>query len=133
MFLSSFSKKILSWKFQSQKPLKFNSIQQIFFGHLLRAAYSAKECTGHRVKSLSHARLFATPWTAARQAPLSLGFSRQEYWSRLPCPPSGDLPDSGIKPTSRMSPVLAGGFFWQWWFPFGSGPGKTTYIAVCHK
>lgn len=78
---------------------------------------------------LSHVRLFPTP----TKAPWSMGFSRQEYWSRLPCPPSGDLPDSGIKPTSRMSPVLAGGFFWQWWFPFGSGPGKTTYIAVCHK
>jgi len=102
MFLSSFSKKILSWKFQSQKPLKFNSIQQIFFGHLLRAAYSAKECTGHRVKSLSHARLFATPWTAARQAPLSLGFSRQEYWSGLPFPSPGDLPNSGIEPRSAL-------------------------------
>ena len=39
------------------------------------------------------------PWTAARQAPLSMGFLRQEYWSELPSPPSGDLPDPGIKPT----------------------------------
>ena len=39
------------------------------------------------------------PWTAARQAPLSMGFLRQEYWSELPFPPSGDLPDPGIKPT----------------------------------
>ena len=43
---------------------------------------------------------FATPWTVARQAPLSMGFSRQEYWSELPFPSQGDLPDPGIKPTS---------------------------------
>ena len=52
------------------------------------------------VKSLSHVRLFATPWTAAYQAPLSMGFSGQEYWSRLPFPSPGDLPDPGIKPGS---------------------------------
>ena len=51
------------------------------------------------------------PWTVARQAPLFMGFSRQEYWSRLPCPPPGHLPDPGIEPTSLMSPALAGGFF----------------------
>ena len=45
---------------------------------------------------LSHVRLFETPWTIARQAPLSTGFSRQEYWSGLPCPPPGDLPDLEI-------------------------------------
>ena len=45
------------------------------------------------------------------QAPLSMGFSRQEYWSGLPCPPLGDLPNPGIKPTSLTCPVLAGGFF----------------------
>ena len=50
-------------------------------------------------------------WTAARQAPLSVGFSRQEYWSGLPFPPPGDLPDPGIEPTSPVSPALAGGFF----------------------
>ena len=53
-------------------------------------------------------RLFATLWTAACQAPLSVGFSRQEYWSGLPGPPPGVLPDSGIEPTS---PALTGGFF----------------------
>ena len=51
-----------------------------------------------------------TPWAVARQAPLSMGFSRQEYWSGLPCPLPGDLPDSGIKPASLESPALAGGF-----------------------
>ena len=50
-------------------------------------------------------------WTVAQQAPLSMGFSRQEYWSGLPCPSPGDLPDSGIEPESQMSPAFAGGFF----------------------
>ena len=54
---------------------------------------------------------FATLWTVACQAPLSMWFSRQEYWSGLPCPPPGDLPDPGIEPASLMSPVLAGKFF----------------------
>ena len=52
-----------------------------------------------------------TPWTAVRQAPLSMGFSKQEYWSVLPYPPLGDLPDPEIKPASLLSPALAGGFF----------------------
>ena len=47
----------------------------------------------------------------ACQAPLSMGISRQEYWSMLPCPPSGDLPKPGNEPESLMSPALAGGFF----------------------
>ena len=62
---------------------------------------------------LSHfscALLFATPWIVASQAPLSMGFSRQEYWSRLPRPPPGDLPNPGIKPTPLTSPALAGMF-----------------------
>ena len=50
------------------------------------------------VKSLSHVRLFATPWTVAFQAPSSVGFSRQEYWSGLPFPSPGDLPNPGIEP-----------------------------------
>ena len=49
--------------------------------------------------------------TVAHQAPLSMGFSRQEYWSGLPCPSPGDLPDPGIEPVSLTSPALAGGFF----------------------
>ena len=53
---------------------------------------------GVKVKSLSRVRLFATPWTAAHQTPLSMEFSRQEHWSGLPCPSSGDVPDSGINP-----------------------------------
>ena len=60
---------------------------------------------------LSHfrcVRLFVTPWTVARQAPVSMGFSRQGYWSGLPFSPPGDLPDPGIEPAS---PALADGFF----------------------
>ena len=63
---------------------------------------------------LSHFRrvqLCEILWTVARQAPQSRGFSRQEYWSGLPCPPPGDLPDLGIEPASLTSPALAGGFF----------------------
>ena len=52
------------------------------------------------MKSLSHVRLFATPWTVAHQASPSMGFSRQEYWSGLPFPSPGDLPDPGIEPGS---------------------------------
>ena len=53
-----------------------------------------------KVKSLSHVRLFATPWTVAYQASPSMGFFRQEYWSGLPFPSPGDLPDPGIEPRS---------------------------------
>ena len=53
-----------------------------------------------KVKSLSHVRLFATPWTVACQAPRSMGFSRQQYWSGLPFPSPGDFPDPGIEPGS---------------------------------
>ena len=58
-----------------------------------------------------HVRIFATPGTVAHQAALSMGFSRQQYWSGLPCPPPGDLPNPGVKPRSLMSSALAGGFF----------------------
>ena len=56
-------------------------------------------------------QLFETPWTVAHWAPVSMGFSRQEYWSRLPCPPPGDLPDAGIKPQSLRSSAWASRFF----------------------
>ena len=59
-------------------------------------------------QSLSRVRLFVTPWTVARQAPLSMGFPRQECWSGLPFPSPGDLLDPGIKPESS---ALAGRFF----------------------
>ena len=53
-----------------------------------------------------HIRFFATPWTVAWKAPLTMGFSRQEYCSELPCPPPGDVPNPGIKPPSAVSPAL---------------------------
>ena len=59
----------------------------------------------------SHVQLFATPGTVAHQASLSMGFSRQEYWSGLPCPPLGDLPNPGIEPVTLTSPALADSFF----------------------
>ena len=65
----------------------------------------------HLLSRFSHFRLFVTPWTVARQAPLSMRFSRQECWSGLSCPPPGDLPNPGSEPASLMSPALAGRFF----------------------
>ena len=78
-----------------------------------------KICTGSQlcrlvtfvVVVLSHVWRFVTPWTIACQALLSMGFSRREYWSRLPFPPPGDLSDPGIEPTSLASPALAREFF----------------------
>ena len=61
-----------------------------------------------KVKSFSHVQLSVTPWTAPHQAPPSMGFSRQEYWSGVPLPSPGDLPDPGTEP---RSPALAGRFF----------------------
>ena len=63
------------------------------------------------VQLLSYVRLFVTPWTVAHQVPLSVGFPRQEYWSKLSFPSPEDLPDPGIKPMSLVSPALAGGSF----------------------
>ena len=62
-------------------------------------------------QSFSHVLLFGTPWTVACQAPLSMEVFRQEYWSELPLPIPGDLPQPGIKPSSLVSLALAGRFF----------------------
>ena len=61
------------------------------------------------VSCFSHVQLFVSLWTVAREDPLSMEFSRQEYWSGLPCSPPGDLPDPGVKPTSLVSPACADG------------------------
>ena len=58
------------------------------------------------IAQMLQSRLTLWPWTVAHQAPLSMGFSRQEYWSGLPCPPPGDLPNPGMEPTSPESPGL---------------------------
>ena len=96
------------------------SIQSSAFLHV--ASFSGPSPQGSRwspgalgcvcvLSHFSHVQLSATAWTVACQAPLSMGFSRQEYWSGLPGPPPGDLPDPGIEPSFLMSPALAGGFF----------------------
>ena len=66
---------------------------------------------GCMLSGFSRIRLFMTQWTVAHQAPLSMEFSRQQYWSGWLLPPSGDLPDPGIKPMAPMSLALACGFF----------------------
>ena len=60
----------------------------------------------------SPVQIFVTLWTVAHQVPLPMGFPRQEYWSGLPFPSPGDLPNPGIEPSSLMSPALAGSFFY---------------------
>ena len=74
---------------------------------------------------LSHfscVQLFVTPWTGACQAPLSMGFSRQEYWHRLPCPPPRDLPNPGIKPEPGIKLVSLSAFL-QW---------QVDFLPLCH-
>ena len=67
-----------------------------------------------------------TPWTLARQAPLSVGFSEQEYWSGFPCLPPGDLQDSEIEPASPVSFAMQVDFFF-----FASASGDAPYIYIC--
>ena len=71
----------------------------------------------------SSVQIFATPWTVVFQVPQSVGFSSQEYWNRLPCPPPEDLPDPGIKPMTPCSSNIAGRFFTT------EPPGK-PYLCV---
>ena len=87
---------------------------------------------------LSPVQLFMTLWTVARQAPLSMGFSRQEYWRGLPFPSPREFPNPGIKPTSLVSPALTSGFFTI--MPPGkplSGLGKASdgvrHICCCWR
>ena len=77
----------------------------------------------------SRVRLFATRWIVAHQAPLSMKFSRQEFWSGLPCPPPRDLPDPGIEPKSLTSPALAGGYFF--FFYHLCHQGNPRYAHMC--
>ena len=74
--------------------------------------------------SLNHAQLFATPWTVAHQSPLSMGFSRQEYWSGLPFPPPGDLANPRIEP---KSPALQADSF------LSEPPGKLSFCLLRPK
>ena len=77
-----------------------------------------------KVKSLSPVQLFATPWTVAYQAPPSIGFFRQEYWSGLPFPSPGDLPDPGIEPGSPTFQADA---------LTSEPPGKPNLLTVVHN
>ena len=90
-----------------------------------RAALDLKYCLVRacmHAQPLSHVRFFATPWTVARQAPLSMGFPRQKCWNGWPFPPPGDLPDPGIEPISPSSP--AGRFFTT------EPPGEPNYLLL---
>ena len=78
----------------------------VFFDRMFKVVVKVKP--DHMSAVLSHFNcvwLFGTPWTIAHQAPLSVGFSRQEHWSGLPCSSPGDLPYPGIEPTSPLSPA----------------------------
>ena len=79
---------------------------------------------------LSRVQLSATPWTVAHQAPLSMGFPRQEYWSGLPFPSPGDLPNPGIKPMSLESATLAVRLFTTsaTWEALGHGYWKIVHF-----
>ena len=90
------------------------ALDSIYLPTCLEVHYILIIYTAVCVCVLSHfscVRLFATLWTLARRAPLSMGFSRQEYWSGLPCPPPGALPNAGIELASPASPALVGWFF----------------------
>ena len=92
---------------------------------------------------LSHfscVQLYATLWIVAHQALLSMGFSRQEYWTGLPCPPPGNLLNPGIEPISLMSPALASGFFttsttWEApWFSVANGDdGEMSKVGTSNR
>ena len=118
--------------FQNTETQKFNNVSKNFKAKIFVLAgwggkskhhiifafifYGTKLCFVYNVnfvafQSLSHSQLFVTPWTVARQAALSIGFSKQEYWSELPFPPPGDLPNPEIKSTSPACLALAHGFF----------------------
>ena len=94
------SVKVLSASFLLARHPPWRDCPLLGFRHSLSSRCAVFRCS---VTSDS-----ATPWTVAPQAPLSMGFSRQEYWNGLPCSPPGDLPNRGIKP---KSPYIAGGFF----------------------
>ena len=98
---------------------------------LAQIAYSSIWCL-YTGGYLHQSYLIVTPWTVARQAPLSMGFSRQDYWSGLPCPPPEDLPSPEMEPKSLMSPASVGRFFTtsaaQEALPHH--PSKPEYIAL---
>ena len=99
---SAMSSFILSYLYTIEKVLSFP-----ISGILNISVFSGCVC----MHTLSHVWLLATLWIVTRQVPLSMGFSRQEYWNELPFSFPGDLSDPGIKPVSSVSPARAGEFF----------------------
>ena len=107
---------------------------------ILLNGYQSSVVSACMISYYSHVQLLATRWTVDPQDPLSMGFSRQRYWSGLPFPSLGDLPNPGIEPESLRSPALAGRFFitsatwmmrkskWAWWS--GKPPGAMEK-AIC--
>ena len=111
------------------------SLDQVCLVHLCYLWHLA-QCLVHSMcvcmlSQFSHVWLYETLWTRACQAPLSMEFSRQEYWSGLSCPSPGDLPDPGIEPVVLRSPALAGRFFTATGF-FTSHLGSPMYVLnIC--
>ena len=100
------------WVIQSKMVKMVNLMSWIFYYNLRKATQHWKSTIPTCVLScFSRVRIFAAPRTTAPQAPLSMGFSRQEYWSRLLRSPPGDRPHPGIKPGFAAYPALAGRFF----------------------
>ena len=105
--------------FKDEDPQRLREVKSPAQGHTAsewkdqfpRSQMFDSQISACMLSCFSRVQLFVTPWTVACQAPLSMRFSRQECWSGLPFPSPGDLSDPGIKPASRMSPALAGGFF----------------------
>ena len=106
----TYSRVALTWKFSGCKNSNKKIVTNIKIEIQLKIKTHSSVCIYHckkrdclwilKVKSLRRVQLFATPWTVAYEAPLSMGFSRQECWSELPFPSPGDLPNPGIKPGS---------------------------------
>ena len=92
-------------KYTACISFKWENFLLVFFRTIIRIL------TMCMLSCFSRVQLFAVPWSVTHQAPLSMGFSRQEYWHGLPCPSPGALPNPGIEPKSHISPELAGGFF----------------------
>ena len=90
-----------------KNSIKNWDIQKNISQHAVYLCVATTEKSHYEVKAklLSRVQLFGTPWTVAYQVPLPMGFSRQDYWSGLPFPPPGDLPDPGIKSNKQNSPM----------------------------
>ena len=100
------------WPLWLESPLQQSCPYLSTFSHL--APGSVCVCVCVCACALSHVWYFVTPWAVDCQTPLSMEFSRQEYWNGWPFPSPGDLPNPGIKPVSLVSPALAGKFFTSW-------------------